>query len=95
MRPRILAIPGLDQIEVLTNRNIMDLQELPSHLIAIGGSYVGLEFGQMFRRLGSEVSVVEMSDTICPREDPEVSIEKPACALRPGARGLHRKQDES
>jgi pyruvate/2-oxoglutarate dehydrogenase complex dihydrolipoamide dehydrogenase (E3) component len=38
----------------------MDLQELPSHLIAIGGSYVGLEFGQMFRRLGSEVSVVEM-----------------------------------
>ena len=69
----------------------MDLQELPSHLIAIGGSYVGLEFGQMFR----EVSVVEMSDTICPREDPEVSIEKPACALTPGARGLNRKQDES
>ena len=72
-RPRIPCIPGLDQIEVLTNRNIMDLQERPPHLIAIGGSYLGLEFGQMFRRLGSEVSVVEMSDTICPREDPEVS----------------------
>jgi pyruvate/2-oxoglutarate dehydrogenase complex dihydrolipoamide dehydrogenase (E3) component len=72
-RPRIPSIPGLDQIEVLTNRNIMDLQELPPHLIAIGGSYLGLEFGQLFRRLGSEVSVVEMSETICPREDPEVS----------------------
>ena len=72
-RPRIVPIPGLDQIEVLTNRNIMDVKELPGHLIALGGSYLGLEFGQMFRRLGSEVSVVEMSDNICPREDPEVS----------------------
>jgi pyruvate/2-oxoglutarate dehydrogenase complex dihydrolipoamide dehydrogenase (E3) component len=72
-RPLILPITGLDQIEVLTNRNIMDLQELPPHLIALGGSYLGLEFGQMFRRLGSEVSVVELSDQICPREDPEVS----------------------
>src|SRR5215470_10681362 len=72
-RPRIPSIPGLNQIEVLTNRNIMDLQELPRHLIAIGGSYLGLEFGQMFRRLGSEVSVVELSETICPHEDPEVS----------------------
>lgn len=72
-RPRILPIPGLDQIEVLTNRNIMDLKELPAHLIALGGNYLGLEFGQMFRRLGSEVSVVEMSDQILPREDPEVS----------------------
>jgi pyruvate/2-oxoglutarate dehydrogenase complex dihydrolipoamide dehydrogenase (E3) component len=72
-RPRIVPIPGLDQIEVLTNRNIMDLKELPDHLIALGGSYLGLEFGQTFRRLGSGVSVVEMSDNICPREDAEVS----------------------
>ncbi len=72
-RPRILPIPGLDQIEILTNRNIMDLKETPGHLIALGGSYLGLEFGQMFRRLGSEVSVIEMSDDICPREDAEVS----------------------
>lgn len=72
-RPRIVPIPGLDQIEVLTNRNIMDVKELPGHLIALGGSYLGLEFGQMFRRLGSGVSIVEMSDSICPREDPEVS----------------------
>jgi len=51
----------------------MDLKELPPHLIALGGSYLGLEFGQMFCRFGCEVSVVEMSDQILPREDPEVS----------------------
>ena len=72
-RPLFPALPGLDQVEVLTNRNIMDLQELPAHLIALGGSYLGLEFGQMFRRLGSEVTVVEMSDRIAAREDAEVS----------------------
>jgi pyruvate/2-oxoglutarate dehydrogenase complex dihydrolipoamide dehydrogenase (E3) component len=72
-RPRIIPIPGLDQVEVLTNRNIMDLKEVPAHLIALGGNYLGLEFGQMFRRLGSEVSVIELSDQIIPREDPEVS----------------------
>ena len=72
-RPRTIPIPSIDQIEVLTNRNIMDLKEVPAHLIALGGNYLGLEFGQMFRRLGSEVSVVELSDQIIPREDPEVS----------------------
>jgi pyruvate/2-oxoglutarate dehydrogenase complex dihydrolipoamide dehydrogenase (E3) component len=72
-RPRVLPIPGLDQIDFLTNRNIMDLKEVPVHLIALGGNYLGLEFGQMFRRLGSEVTVVELGDQIVPREDPEVS----------------------
>jgi len=72
-RPRILPIPGLDQVEYLTNRNIMDLKAVPAHLIALGGNYLGLEFGQMFRRLGSDVTVVELGDQIIPREDPEVS----------------------
>lgn len=72
-RPRILPIPGLDQVEFLTNRNIMDLKEVPAHLIALGGNYLGLEFGQMFRRLGSDVTVVELGDQIIPREDPEIS----------------------
>ena len=72
-RPRVLPIPGLDQVEFLTNRNIMDLKEVPAHLIALGGNYLGLEFGQMFRRFGSEVSVVELADRIIPHEDPEVS----------------------
>jgi len=72
-RPRILPIPGLDQVAYLTNRNIMDLDDVPAHLIALGGNYLGLEFGQMFRRLGSEVTVVELNDQIIPREDPEIS----------------------
>jgi pyruvate/2-oxoglutarate dehydrogenase complex dihydrolipoamide dehydrogenase (E3) component len=72
-RPRILPIPGLDQVEYLTNRNIMELDAVPAHLIALGGNYLGLEFGQMFRRFGSEVTVVELNDQIVPREDPEVA----------------------
>ncbi len=51
-RPRILPIPGLDQVAYLTNRNIMDLEQVPAHLIALGGNYLGLEFGQLFRRFG-------------------------------------------
>ena len=72
-RPRILPIPGLDQVAYLTNRNIMELDAVPAHLIALGGNYLGLEFGQMFRRFGSEVTVVELNDQIVPREDPEIS----------------------
>ena len=72
-RPRIVPIPGLDQVAYLTNRNIMELDEVPAHLIALGGNYLGLEFGQMFRRFGSEVTVVELNDQIVPREDAEVS----------------------
>jgi pyruvate/2-oxoglutarate dehydrogenase complex dihydrolipoamide dehydrogenase (E3) component len=72
-RPRIPPLPGLDQVPFLTNRNIMDLPELPQHVIALGGNYLGLEFGQMFRRFGSKVTVVELGDEIVSREDPEVS----------------------
>src|SRR5262245_11446883 len=72
-RPRIPPIPGLDQVPFLTNRNIMDLPELPEHLIALGGNYLGLEFGQMFRRFGSKVTVAESGDEIVGREDSEVS----------------------
>ena len=72
-RPRILDIPGLDEVEVLTNRNIMDLTEVPDHLIVLGGNYLGLEFGQMFTRFGSKVTVVEINDQITPREDEDVA----------------------
>jgi pyruvate/2-oxoglutarate dehydrogenase complex dihydrolipoamide dehydrogenase (E3) component len=73
LRPRILPIPGLDGVDYLTNRNIMDLEELPRHLLVLGGNYLGLEFGQMFRRFGAEVSVVELNGQITPREDEEVA----------------------
>ncbi|MFQ5614692.1 MAG: mercuric reductase [Anaerolineae bacterium] len=71
--PLILPIDGIHQVPYLTNRNIMDLQEVPEHLLVIGGSYIGLEFGQMFRRFGSEVTVVEYMDQLVPREDEDVA----------------------
>lgn len=71
--PRILPIEGIDQVPYLTNMSMMDLDELPDHLLVIGGSYTGLEFGQMFRRFGSQVSVVETMGQITPREDEDVA----------------------
>jgi len=75
-RPRQPGIPilrGLDAMDMLTNRTIMDLQEVPDHLVVLGGSYIGLEFGQMFRRFGSSVTIIEHNDRIIAREDPEIS----------------------
>jgi dihydrolipoamide dehydrogenase len=74
-RPRIPRIPGLDTIPYLTNENIMDLTVLPEHLIVLGGGYIGLEFGQMFRRFGSRVTIIHKTEQIVPHEDAEVSTE--------------------
>ena len=65
--------PGLDEIDYLTNENIMDLDYLPEHLIIIGGSYIGLEFAQMYRRFGGEVTVIEKASGIIQREDEDMS----------------------
>ncbi|MGE5277467.1 MAG: FAD-dependent oxidoreductase, partial [Acidobacteriota bacterium] len=59
-RAAVPPIPGLDRVAFLTNSSILELDAVPRHLIVVGGSYVGLEFGQMYRRFGSEVTVVEM-----------------------------------
>ena len=66
-------MPGLDRVDYLTNSSMMAVDYLPKHLIVIGGSYVGLEFGQMFRRFGSEVTIVEMGPRLVQREDEDVS----------------------
>lgn len=66
-------LPGLDQIRYFTNSSMMDVDFLPEHLIIVGGSYVGLEFGQMYRRFGSEVTIVEMGPRLIQREDEDVS----------------------
>ena len=72
-RAAVPPIPGLEQVEYLTNSSMMDVDFLPPHLIVVGGSYVGLEFGQMFRRFGSEVTIVEMGPRLIRHEDEDVS----------------------
>ena len=74
-RAAVPPMPGLDTVEYLTNSTVMDIDVLPEHLIIIGGSYVGLEFAQMYRRFGSEVTVVEMGPRLIEREDHDVSEE--------------------
>jgi pyruvate/2-oxoglutarate dehydrogenase complex dihydrolipoamide dehydrogenase (E3) component len=66
-------MPGLAEIEYLTNSSMMEVDYLPRHLIIVGGSYIGLEFGQMYRRFGSEVTIIEMGDRLIHREDEDVS----------------------
>jgi pyruvate/2-oxoglutarate dehydrogenase complex dihydrolipoamide dehydrogenase (E3) component len=72
-RALVPPMPGLDAIQYLTNSSILEMDVVPEHLIVIGGSYVGLEFGQAFRRFGSEVTIVEMADRVIRREDEDVS----------------------
>jgi pyruvate/2-oxoglutarate dehydrogenase complex dihydrolipoamide dehydrogenase (E3) component len=66
-------IPGLATVPYLTNSSIVELDSLPEHLMILGGSYIGLEFAQMYRRFGSAVTVVERAPVIAAREDPDVS----------------------
>ena len=72
-RANVPQLRGIDQVHYLTNSSMMDVDYLPEHLIIVGGSYVGLEFAQMFRRFGSEVTVVEMGPRLIHREDEDVS----------------------
>src|SRR5579862_9139507 len=72
-RPSVPSLPGLDTVPYLTSESMMNVDFLPAHLIVVGGSYVGLEFGQMYRRFGSQVTIVEMGPRLIGREDPDVS----------------------
>src|SRR5262249_33464782 len=72
-RAFVPPIAGLDQVPYLTNSSMMDVNFLPDHLLILGGSYVGLEFAQMYRRFGSEVSIIEMAPRLIAREDEDVS----------------------
>ena len=72
-RPTVPDWPGLSGVPFLTNTSMMALDALPEHLVVAGGSYIGLEFAQMYRRFGSRVTVVEYADRLIAREDPEVS----------------------
>ena len=72
-RAAVPRMPGIEQIQFFTNSTLLEIDFVPRHLIVIGGSYVGLEFGQMFRRFGSEVTIVEMGPRLIRREDEDVS----------------------
>jgi pyruvate/2-oxoglutarate dehydrogenase complex dihydrolipoamide dehydrogenase (E3) component len=74
-RPFAPRMPGLDTVPYQTNVTMMDLDFVPAHLVVIGGSYVGLEFAQIFLRFGSRVTVVEMGPRLVGREDEDVSLE--------------------
>ena len=72
-RAFVPEMPGLDEVDYLTNVSIMDVDFLPEHLIIVGGSYIGLEFAQMYRRFGSRVTVVEKGERLISRDDEDVS----------------------
>ncbi len=72
-RARALQIPGIETVRWLDNKGILALDKLPGHLLIVGGSYIGLEFAQAFRRLGSRVTVLEHGERIVSREDPDIS----------------------
>ena len=74
-RPARPAIDGLDSVDALDSTSIMELGALPEHLLILGGGYIGLEFGQMFRRFGSAVTVVQRGKQLLAREDPDVAEE--------------------
>jgi len=90
-RAHVPDMPGIDQVSYMTNVSILELDRVPRHLVVIGGSYIGLEFAQMYRRFGSEVTVVERSKALLPREDEDVSagirsiLENEGVTIRCGA----------
>jgi pyruvate/2-oxoglutarate dehydrogenase complex dihydrolipoamide dehydrogenase (E3) component len=101
-RTAIPSIPGIDGVNYLTSTSIMAITEVPRHLVIIGGSYIGLEFGQMFRRFGSEVSIIEAGGRFLPREDEDIAdelkkiLQEDGIGLRVGVRitGVEQEGDD-
>lgn len=100
-RASVPEMPGLSDVPYMTNTEIVSLDVVPRHLVVIGGSYIGLEFAQMYRRFGAEVTIVERSDRLIAREDPDVSeavreiLEAEGVTVRTGADciGFNRTDD--
>jgi pyruvate/2-oxoglutarate dehydrogenase complex dihydrolipoamide dehydrogenase (E3) component len=94
-RANVPDLPGVDRIPFLTNTSILELDALPRHLVVVGGSYVGLEFAQAYRRFGSQVTVIEKAPRLISREDEDVSaaiaeiFEAEGVALRVAAECIH------
>ena len=94
-RAVVPSFPGVDRVPYLTNVSILELEILPRHIVVIGGSYIGLEFAQIFRRFGSEVTIIEKSSRLVSREDEDVSasiksfLEKEGITVRLNAECIH------
>jgi pyruvate/2-oxoglutarate dehydrogenase complex dihydrolipoamide dehydrogenase (E3) component len=85
-RALVPDMPGVRDVSYLTNTSMMDIASVPEHLVIVGGSYVGLEFAQMYRRFGAKVTVVEKSAKFLPREDDDVAAEIRAILEREGVK---------
>jgi pyruvate/2-oxoglutarate dehydrogenase complex dihydrolipoamide dehydrogenase (E3) component len=100
-RAAVPAISGLDQVDYLTNSSMMNVDFLPDHLLVLGGSYIGLEFGQMYRRFGSAVTIIEIGPRLTPREDEDVSeaiagfLTKEGVSVRVNAKCLRVRKEGS
>ncbi|UAK23343.1 FAD-containing oxidoreductase [Sphingomonas nostoxanthinifaciens] len=94
-RALIPDMPGVDDVPLLTNSSLLRMATLPEHLVIIGGSYIGLEFGQIYRRFGSRVTIVEKGPRLIGREDEDVSaavrdvLDSEGIAIRTGAECIH------
>jgi pyruvate/2-oxoglutarate dehydrogenase complex dihydrolipoamide dehydrogenase (E3) component len=97
-RANVPDMPGIHEISYMTNSSIIELERVPEHLVVIGGSYIGLEFAQMYRRFGAEVTVVEMGPRLVGREDPDISdavrdiLEKEGIQVRTSAECISFKR---
>jgi pyruvate/2-oxoglutarate dehydrogenase complex dihydrolipoamide dehydrogenase (E3) component len=100
-RATVPSLPGIEKISFLTNSSILELDVLPQHLIIVGGSYIGLEFAQMYRRFGSEVTIVERNSRLVQHEDEDISaaikdiLEGEGIQIRLGAECIHFDTSES
>ena len=98
-RASVPDIPGVGTVPYLTNSTIMDLDRVPEHLIIVGGSYIGLEFAQMYRRFGARVTVIEKFPKLLPREDEDVVaeiraiLEREGVAIRLGVEGMEVRNE--
>ena len=72
-RPSVPPLAGLEDVPWLDAERLLDLEELPSHLVILGGGYIGAELGQVYRRFGSEVTIIQLADQLMPREDADVA----------------------
>jgi pyruvate/2-oxoglutarate dehydrogenase complex dihydrolipoamide dehydrogenase (E3) component len=99
-RARIFPIPGVDEVDWLDNARLLNLSDLPPHLVIVGGSYIGLEFAQAFRRLGSQITVLEAGPQIMGHEDADIAaaarniLEGESIIIQTGARVQRLAQNE-